>query len=406
MTPTTLSQRLPARSARRSAAAVGAALLALSLGAITAPAAHSAPMQIGHRGTPSMDVIAAPSPVLATDMRRHLVYEIVVDNTTRSRIRLDDLEVRDPFTQRVLSAYHDDAITGLVAGLRTPPTRTFAPGERDVLLLDVLLARDQRAPARLEHRVVLTLDTGEGRSRRLAITAAATKVDLRDPLRLSAPLRARGLGVSNGCCSSASGHRRGLLEQDGRLVIAQRYAIDVVQVVDPLDVFAGDPARNDSHFVYGEQVIAAAPGRIVASRDGVPENTPPNPPPDIALNDLAGNFVTQDLGGGRFALYAHLQPGSVRVKPGQRVHRGQVLGLVGNSGNSTAPHLHFHVMDGPGGPSNLAANGLPYVFDHFELDGRVTGLESNPPAPIRVPVDPPRQRTGQLPLTGDIMTFP
>jgi len=158
--------------------------------------------------------------------------------------------------------------------------------------------------------------------------------------------------------------------------------------------------------VYGNQVIAAAPGRIVASRDGVPENTPPTPPPDIALNDLAGNFVTQDLGGGRFALYAHLQPGSVRVKPGQRVQRGQVLGLVGNSGNSTAPHLHFHVMDGPGGPSNLAANGLPYVFDRFALDGRVTGLESNPPAPTRIPADPPRQRTGQYPLTGDIITFP
>jgi hypothetical protein len=316
------------------------------------------------------------------------------------------LEVRDPSNQRVLSAYDDDAITELMAGLQVPRMRTFAPGERDVLLLDVLLAADERAPARLEHRFVLTLSAGGARTRRLAITAATTKVDLRDPIRLSAPLTGRGLGVSNGCCSSTSVHRHGLLELDGRLLASQRYAIDVVQVVDPLDIFAGDPARNDSYFVYGEEVIAAAPGRVVASRDGVPENTPPNLPPDIALNDVSGNFVTQDLGGGRFALYAHLQPGSVRVKPGQRVRRGQVLGLVGNSGNSNAPHLHFQVMDGPGGPSNLAANGLPYVFDRFELDGRVTGIESTPPAPTRVPADPPRQRTAQLPLTGDIITFP
>lgn len=271
-------------------------------------------------------------------------------------MRLDELEVREPSTQRVLSAYHDDAITGLMAGLQTPVTRTFAPEQSDVLLLDVTLAPDERVPSRI---------------------------------RLSAPLRGPGL-----------------LEQDGQFLVAQRYAIDVVRVVDPLSIFAGDPTRNDSYFLYGAEVIAAAPGRIVASRDGVPENTPPNPPPDVALNDLAGNFVTQDLGGGRFALYAHLQPGSVRVKPGQVVQRGQVLGLVGNSGNSTGPHLHFHVMDGPGGPSQLAANGLPYVFDRFELEGHVTGLESTPPDPIRLPPDPPRRRTGQYPLTGDIIAVP
>jgi hypothetical protein len=382
-------------------------LVALSLGATAMASADSKTVQMGARGAPSISVVAVPSPVLATDMRRHLVYEIVVDNITRSQVRLDELEVRDPFTDRVLSAYQDDAITGLMAGFRTPLTRTFAPGESDVLLLDVSLSAVQRAPARLEHRFVLTVGPDGGRTRRVTVTAATTRVDLRDPIRLSAPLRGPGVGVAGGCCSSASAHRHGLLVgQDGRIVVAQRYAIDFVRVKEPLDIFAGDPARNDSYFLYGAEVIAAAPGRVVATRDDMPENTPPNPPPDVALNDLAGNFVTQDLGGGRFALYAHLQPGSVRVKPGQRVRRGEVLGLVGNSGNSTGPHLHFHVMDGPGGQSNLDANGLPYVFDRFELDGRVTGLESDPPAPVRLPADPPRERTAQYPLTGDIMTFP
>jgi peptidase M23-like protein len=403
--PMTVFERLQGL-ARRTAVALGAALAALSLGATTGASAGSDTAQMGGRGAPSVSVVAAPSPVLATDKRRHLVYEIAVDNITRSQVRLDELEVRDPFNQRALSAYHDDAITDLMAGFQIPMTRTFAPGQSDVLLLDVSLPADRRAPSRLEHRFVLTLSADGVGTRQVTITTAKTRVDLRDPIRLGAPLRGPGLGVSGGCCSSASAHRHGLLEQDGRLLAAQRYAIDFLRVADPLSVFAGDPARNDSYFLYGAEVIAAASGRIVASRDGVPENTPPNPPPDVALNDLAGNFVTEDLGDGRFALYAHLQPGSVRVKPGQRVQRGQVLGLVGNSGNSTGPHLHFHVMDGPGGPSNLAADGLPYVFDRFELDGRVTGLESNPPAPARLPADPPRLRAGQYPLTGDIITFP
>ena len=118
-----------------------------------------------------------------------------------------------------------------------------------------------------------------------------------------------------------------------------------------------------------------APGRVVATRDDMRENTPPGAPPNVAFDDLAGNFVNQDLGGGRFALYAHLQPGSVRVKPGDVIRPGQVLGLVGNSGNSSEPHLHFHVMDAAGGPSNLVADGLPYVFDRFRLDSRVIGLD-------------------------------
>ena len=77
------------------------------------------------------------------------------------------------------------------------------------------------------------------------------------------------------------------------------------------------------------------------------------------------------MGKGRFAFYAHLQPGSVRVKVGDTVKTGQVLGLLGNSGNSDAPHLHFHIMDGP---RPLSSNGLPYRFSSFTSKGARTNL--------------------------------
>ena len=83
----------------------------------------------------------------------------------------------------------------------------------------------------------------------------------------------------------------------------------------------------------------------------------------ITLETIAGNHVIVDLGGGHFALWAHLRPGSLRVKVGDHVKRGQVLGLVGNSGNSSEPHLHFQVMDGP---SSLGSEGVPYAFDAFD----------------------------------------
>lgn len=83
---------------------------------------------------------------------------------------------------------------------------------------------------------------------------------------------------------------------------------------------------------------------------------------DTAGQPLLDHYVSLALGEGRYALYAHLKPGSVRVKPGDRVRAGQVLGLVGNSGNSTRPHLHFQVSTRR---TVLAGDGLSFVFDSF-----------------------------------------
>lgn len=93
---------------------------------------------------------------------------------------------------------------------------------------------------------------------------------------------------------------------------------------------------------------------MVSVEDGLPEEVPGKVPADSSPKTAGGNFVIVDIGGGNFAFYAHMQPGSVRVKAGDTVATGDVLGLVGNTGNTTAPHLHFRVMDRP---AALSANG-------------------------------------------------
>lgn len=140
---------------------------------------------------------------------------------------------------------------------------------------------------------------------------------------------------------------------------------------------------------------------MVAVRADLPENTPPDLPAQTTVDTAPGNRVVEALGGGRFALYAHLQTGSIRVVPGRPVGRGEVLGLVGNTGNSTEPHLHFHLS---GGPAPLGANGFPFVIDRFRVEGRVTGLGGL--VPRFAPPDPPRARTAEMPLQGDILAFP
>lgn len=134
-----------------------------------------------------------------------------------------------------------------------------------------------------------------------------------------------------------------------------------------------NPALNESYPIYGEQVTAAGAGRVIATRNDLPDNTPVGTlPQPVTLDNAAGNYVVQSLPGRRYALYAHFQPGTVRVAPGDRVQAGQVLGLVGNSGNSDEARLHFHLANRP---ALFAANGRPHVFSAFRFDGHVRNLE-------------------------------
>jgi murein DD-endopeptidase MepM/ murein hydrolase activator NlpD len=103
----------------------------------------------------------------------------------------------------------------------------------------------------------------------------------------------------------------------------------------------GSGQQNEDYYAYGKQILTAGAGKVVTAIDGVPDNVPGSMNPLCVV----GNCVIIDQGQNEYALYAHLQPGSVRVHRGDAVGQGQVLGLCGNSGNSSEPHLHFHVQD-------------------------------------------------------------
>jgi murein DD-endopeptidase MepM/ murein hydrolase activator NlpD len=156
-------------------------------------------------------------------------------------------------------------------------------------------------------------------------------------------------------------------------------------------------------------VVSRSPNSLQQSPvDGYDDNVPSEEPKNITPANIAGNHVIVDLGNGTFALYAHLKKGSVISKRGEFVSRGQLLGFVGNSGNSGAPHLHFEIM---AAPSSLEVNGLPFVFDKMQYQGAVTGtwqhFLDDLFAGRSVQVDSARSgmRTGQMPLTLDVMGY-
>lgn len=124
---------------------------------------------------------------------------------------------------------------------------------------------------------------------------------------------------------------------------SQRRAADLVVVDEGGKTHRGDGKKNDDFFAYGQDVLAVADGTVIAAIDGVPENAPGAMNPYFAF----GNVIVLAHGAGLHSAYAHLQPGKLRVKLGTKVKRGAVLGACGNTGNSSEPHLHFQLQDGP-----------------------------------------------------------
>jgi murein DD-endopeptidase MepM/ murein hydrolase activator NlpD len=150
--------------------------------------------------------------------------------------------------------------------------------------------------------------------------------------------------------------------QDNRhaSVSDMRFALDLLVPRRP-----GQPGvRNEDYPAWGQPVVAPADGLVVVAEDGVPDNQPNR----AVGGNLYGNHIVLEHGDGEYSLLAHLQRGSVVVKPGQRVTQGERLARVGSSGMSTEPHLHYQLMDGP---DWRTAHGLPVVFRDLRRNGAV-----------------------------------
>jgi murein DD-endopeptidase MepM/ murein hydrolase activator NlpD len=141
----------------------------------------------------------------------------------------------------------------------------------------------------------------------------------------------------------------------------------------------------------------------------MPDNVPGSFPPTTTINNAGGNMVVTEVGPGQYIAYTHMVRGSVTVRVGDVVQRGQKLGKLGNSGNSDAPHLHFQVMNKP---SLVDADPLPFVFDTMRLDGQFRGTAERldeslvSEEPLRFNRNANGNRKRQMPLTGDLLRFP
>jgi len=323
-----------------------------------------------------LDIVIPVAPTaFKADGKWHVVYELHVSNLGQWVCELTRVDILDANGgQKALASFSGAELDGMVVhpGGDEAQKSKMGPAQFAVVYIGATFDNLEAVPASVRQRVTAKIgDYPEG----FSIDTPATPVDRKPVVVIGAPLTGDEWVAANGP-SNTSGHRRALIPVNGRAYISQRYAIDWVELYPDGKTYQGDPADNKNYRAYGHEIHAVADGIVTETKDGLPQNTPgaKSLAIPITLESIGGNHVIMDMGNGLYAFYAHLQPGSLRVKVGDKVHRGQVLGLLGNTGNSSEPHLHFDICNAS---SMLACEGIPYAFAWFEVAGKGEGWKSS-----------------------------
>lgn len=369
-------------------------------------------------------------PWLGSDQKYHVSYDLMLTNASRLPATLTTVQAVD--------AQHPDTVLTSVSGpqlvdpgcaygecnlLRMLPSSNatdtvMPPGQSRALLVDLTFDTLKQAPAAVEHRLFLTGQAAPPATQPTPISYLAAPFDISSgkPLVIAPPVKGTNWVAANGCCGTGEAHRPALNSLNGKLANSQRFAIDWLKLTDAGTFYSGDKAKNDSFADYGQAVYAVADGTVSSTLDTVDAGTPGVLPaddpvlgPKLTIENVDGNHIIEDLGGGVWAMYAHLVKGSLLVKPGDKVKKGQKIAELGNTGNSSAPHLHFQLMDNA---SLLQADAVPYVIDGFTYEGQVSdaawaasdAYESGTYLQGKLPTGQPR--TDQLPLNLAIVDFP
>lgn len=343
---------------------------------LVAPATAPAPVpaDIAEVFTPIVgEALAAPEAVPSTDGLTHLAYELLLSNVLGQPVTLDAVTVLGDGAE--LLRLEGDELAAWMRPLGgSAPDRVLTAGQQGIVYLDVTVPSPAEAPAALSHVIELTPETAIPPvvEKPMTETIAVTDVSASTPIVIGPPVRGEGWLDGNSCCA-VTPHRTAVNPVNGTLHAPERFAIDLVQLDAAGSIIGGAVDDLASYDYYGADILAVGDGPIVSMGWELPEEQPGEHPTGLALDEYGGNHIVQDLGGGRFAFYAHLQGGNPEgLTLGQTLTRGEVIGALGNSGNTDVPHLHFHIMDSP---RPLSSNGLPFVIESFTLAGTAGDAE-------------------------------
>jgi peptidase M23-like protein len=354
-----------------------------------------------------VDVQVPKNPTaVVTDGKRVLVYELHVTNFDARPLVLRQVDVYDRGRSTPLFTLRDTALRQSLSAAggshdaMSAGSTQIAMGARGIVFMWIALPLDAKPPRLLRHRLLFGIVDSAGRPGPDVLTRESSIDSIEVPVltdaipRLTPPFPTGDWLAGDGP-TNESDHRRSLVPLDGKVRVSQRFAIDWVMIGANGNTWHDDRSRKENYWGFGQPVRAVADGEVTEAVDSIADNEPQAPLPASTIANAAGNHVIVRIAPGEFVMFAHLERGSVRVRSGQRVVRGQVLGALGNSGQSTGPHLHLQVMDAS---SPFGAEGIPFVFDHFTFMG--FGRDYEPDKHPTVP------RRHEMPAGDAVVRFP
>ncbi len=308
--------------------------------------------------------VAFKPPTFYAQGKLNFIYELNILNNHRQSFELNEVAVFDVENDNVPIAVFDSLYLnnefdrpGL---LNTEETRTLKGGQFGIVHLNLTMDKKRPLPKQIFHRLGFGLKRENGTQKKFPMDVAL--IDFPKPTELTMPLPfKKGLWFYG-----ATSHKASRVITEGKATYAQRFALDWVYLEEDGTMRKGEPEKNESYPTYGIEVMAVADGVVVDVKDSIPENIPGSEemPVRLTRETGSGNSITIAISDTIHAHYAHFIPKSLKVKVGDKVTKGQVIALLGNSGSSTGPHLHFHLETASKYP--LGGEGIPYHLEGFD----------------------------------------
>lgn len=348
------------------------------------------------------------TPVQGSDGLFYVAYELSVFNTAPRDATMTSIET-------IVGDEHGKAI-GTVDQARIAATTMLLGGDERgtadvpagrtaiVVFRDTYPTRDA-VPKTFTHRVNASFAVpAEGAPRlaskypdHVAQIGGPVRASAEEPLVIGAPFSGENWIAMNALDPRRlNAHSDVVIPLGGRVILAETYGIDF-QRVDParMSTTNGDPTLNTSYLAFDQPLLAVADATVVRVISDLPDVAPEVLADLAVLDDATGNQIVLDLGDGVFATYAHMKQGSATVRVGDRVTKGQEIGRLGNSGNTSEAHLHFQLQRGP----LISAENVAWVFDSFLSTGTVSADEKSIVAPPK-----PGTRTKAIPVFGSVFS--
>lgn len=312
------------------------------------------------------------SPSVTSEGQRHLSYELRISNLHRNPLKLKRVEICDMDNEHRVIATLDSSF--LNENLQRPgmprsnKVIEFPGGQFGILNIRLHL-NEEEIPKSFYHKMYFEIEMRTGETVEVPLEKAVVNFTELTSLTLSPPFN------SGNWFYYTQGHLNTHELSEGHLSNAQRFAIDWVYLENDGTFVTGDRSVNENFPTYNQDLLAVADGIVVDIQDKIPDNMGESEKRAVKLTryNLSGNYIIIDIGNNAHAVYAHLIPESFNVKIGDKVKAGDLIAKLGNSGESTGPHLHFHLETKS--KMLLGGQGLPYHFAKFEDLGKFEDLE-------------------------------